>query len=91
MPSSNTSQQDGPRRLVGLVQNLLVIEETGRLANVEVTPHILRHTFAKNLKDGGVRQEEIAALLGHRNISTTRRYNLPGERDLEWAVETLEG
>lgn len=61
----------------------------GRRAGVEVTPHALRHTFAKNLIDSGVSIEKVAALLGHANLNTTRVYVMPGERDLEEAVGAL--
>jgi len=71
------------------VQHLL--KEYGRRAGIEVTPHILRHTFAKSLADAGVRAEEIAALLGHSKLETTRRYTQPSGRDLAAAVERLEG
>jgi len=71
------------------VQRLL--KEYGRRAGIEVTPHILRHTFAKSLADAGVRAEEIAALLGHSKLETTRRYTQPSGRDLAAAVERLEG
>lgn len=64
------------------------IEELGRRAGVGVTPHTLRHTFAKNLADH-VAADRIAALLGHSNLNTTRRYTMPSERDLQAAVETL--
>ena len=54
-----------------------------------VTPHTLRHTFAKTLIDNGVGLEKVAAMLGHRNISTTMIYFTPGLRDLEEAVEGI--
>ena len=56
----------------------------------ELTPHILRHTFAKNLANKGVGLEKIAALLGHASLNTTRIYITPDARDLERAVEQLE-
>ncbi len=52
----------------------------------QVTPHVLRHTFAKTLLDEGVSLEKVAALLGHSNLNTTRIYTAPGEEDLEEAV-----
>jgi len=64
--------------------------ELGRLAGVEVTPHTLRHTFAKNLIDAGVGIELVAALMGHSSLETTRLYCIPGEADLERAVAKLE-
>jgi site-specific recombinase XerD len=68
------------RRLVDLAQR----------AKIEhLSPHTLRHTFAKNLVDSGVGLERVAALLGHANLNTTRVYVAPGQRDLERAVEGL--
>jgi integrase/recombinase XerC len=52
-------------------------------------PHMLRHTFAKNLVDAGVSLEKVAALLGHSSLNTTRIYITPGQKDLERAVERL--
>ena len=65
------------------------IGELGRLAKLEITPHTLRHTFAKNLVDGGVSLEKISALLGHSSLNTTRIYTTPSAWDLEQAVNTL--
>lgn len=55
----------------------------------ELSPHICRHTFAKNLINQGVGLEKVAMLLGHANLNTTRIYITPDERDLEHAVGTL--
>lgn len=67
------------------------LAELGRRAGVEVHPHALRHTLAKNLVDAGVGLHEVAAVLGHSNLNTTRVYVTPGERDLERAMRALEG
>jgi site-specific recombinase XerD len=53
----------------------------------DLTPHVCRHTFAKNLMDRGVGIEKVAMLLGHTNLNTTRIYITPSEHDLELAVE----
>ena len=55
----------------------------------ELTPHVCRHTFAKNLVNSGIGLEKVAALLGHSNLNTTRLYITPDDRDLEMAVEAL--
>lgn len=55
----------------------------------EVSPHQLRHTFCKNLIDAGVSLEKVAALAGHDNLETTRRYCTPSEQDLAAAVELI--
>ena len=54
-----------------------------------VTPHILRHSFAKALIDNGVTLEKVAILLGHNNLNTTKIYTTSGELDLEEAVNSL--
>ena len=67
----------------------LMLKEFGRRAKVEVTPHQLRHTFAKNLIDHGVSLEKVARLLGHSNLNTTMVYTIPSQADLAQAVEAL--
>ena len=37
----------------------------------DLSPHVLRHTWCKNLADAGVRLEVIAALAGHESLETT--------------------
>ncbi len=66
-----------------------VLAELGRVAGLEVTPHVLRHTFAKNLVDRGVPLDQIAALMGHSSLNTTRIYTTPSEADLERAVGVM--
>jgi site-specific recombinase XerD len=67
-----------------------VLRFAGEAGLESVTPHVLRHSFAKALIDSGVTLEKVATLLGHSNLNTTRIYTTPGERDLEEAVKTLE-
>lgn len=62
-----------------------------RRAGVAITPHQLRHYLAKSLLDAGVELVQIAAILGHSSLDTTRIYTTPSERDLERALEKLEG
>ncbi len=66
------------------------LTELGRRANVEVTPHTLRHTVAKNLMNADVSIEKVAALLGHSNLNTTRLYTTPSQADLDQTVRVLE-
>jgi site-specific recombinase XerD len=66
------------------------IDKIAERAGLEdVSPHTLRHSFAKNLIDAGVGLEKVAALLGHANLETTRRYTTPSEADLQEAVERV--
>lgn len=65
------------------------VSEIGRLAGVDVTPHQLRHTFAKRLLDKGGQLTEVKDLMGHARLETTARYVKPGWEDLETAVERI--
>jgi integrase/recombinase XerC len=65
-----------------------VLKRYGQLANIpRLTPHILRHTFAKNLADKKIGVEVIASLLGHGSLSTTQIYIKPSFHDLQKALD----
>ncbi len=51
--------------------------------------HSLRYTFCKNLIDGGIGLEPVAALAGHESLETTRRYCQPSYHDLEKVVQVI--
>jgi integrase/recombinase XerC len=71
------------------VQN--VVKKYSYLAHLEsVSPHVLRHTFARSLLDKGVDLVTVQQLMGHKRVDSTARYTRPSERDLEAAVATLE-
>lgn len=65
-----------------------ILKRYGQDAGIPtLTPHVLRHTFAKNLADKKVGVEVIARLLGHSNLNTTQIYIQPGQSDLQKAME----
>ena len=54
----------------------------GERVEWRVHPHLLRHTFATNVLDYGVRGDQLQVLMGHADIRTTMLYVHPRSRDL---------
>ena len=67
-----------------------MVEKYAYLVKLDtVTPHVLRHSFCKNLIDMGVSLEKVAALAGHSSLNITKRYVTPSTNDLQEAVESI--
>lgn len=66
--------QSGQRLIERRIQK--IIDRYARAANIprKIHPHILRHTFATHMLDGGADLRVVQELLGHASLSTTQIY-----------------
>ena len=55
-------------------QAFRIVREIGRKAGIEIHPHLLRHSFAVNLRRKGADTMLLKEALGHSSISTTQIY-----------------
>jgi site-specific recombinase XerD len=78
----------GQTRLsVRSAQNMLT--EAADRSGVNVTAHVLRHTYAYMLRKNGVQPEVRARLMGH-SIEMALRYGSPKAEEMNKAVDSLD-
>lgn len=65
-------------------------QEVGLGAEPDVVPHILRHTCASRLVQGGIDIRRVQTWLGHQTLQMTMRYAHLASGDLDVCVPVLE-
>jgi site-specific recombinase XerD len=61
----------------------------GRQIGVHLTPHQLRHTYARQLTEAGMPVTSLSQLLGHAQINTTQIYTNGADPDLAHAYQSV--
>jgi site-specific recombinase XerD len=85
-----SNKVDGPVFDITPRQIQKVLQRLSWITGTECTPHTLRHTFAHNLASSGIPLDQVATILGHDRIDTTRIYTMPAMNDLSAAVSVLD-
>ena len=64
-----------------------LLHQYGQQAGVALTPHQLRHTFARQLTEAGLPITSLSKLLGHAQITTTQLYTTGADPQLAAAYQ----
>jgi site-specific recombinase XerD len=65
-----------------------LLHRYGSQAGIDLTPHQLRHTFARQLTEAGMPITSLGKLMGHSQISTTQIYTAGADPQLAQAYQT---
>jgi integrase/recombinase XerC len=65
-----------------------LLSRYGKAAGLHLTPHQLRHTYARQLTEAGMPITSLGKLMGHSQISTTQIYTSGADPKLAEAYQT---
>jgi site-specific recombinase XerD len=65
-----------------------LLHSYGQQAGFDLTPHQLRHTFARQVTEAGMPVTSLGKLLGHAQITTTQIYTAGADPDLAQAYQS---
>jgi integrase/recombinase XerD len=79
-PELFLNARGGPLTRAGAFLILRRLAEKAGLEPKRVHPHLLRHSFATHLLEGGADLRSVQEMLGHADLSTTERYTHVSDR-----------
>src|SRR5439155_4895311 len=68
------NSRGGPLTRAGVFLILRTLAERAGLEPRRVHPHLLRHSFATHLLEGGADLRSVQEMLGHADLATTELY-----------------
>jgi integrase/recombinase XerD len=79
-PELFLNARGGPLTRAGAFLILRRLADAAGLEPARVHPHLLRHSFATHLLEGGADLRSVQEMLGHADLSTTERYTHVSDR-----------
>ncbi len=79
-PELFLNARGGPLTRAGAFLILRRLAEKAGLEPARVHPHLLRHSFATHLLEGGADLRSVQEMLGHADLGTTERYTHVSDR-----------
>lgn len=86
-----TTQSDEMRLTPRSVQRMIKKYSNKMKLPVDVTPHVLRHSFATDLLMAGADLRSVQEMLGHKNVQTTQIYTHVTNKQLKDVHEAFHG